>query len=198
MIISKEDTKKYIETDIYRNLGSYNSKILRKVKKGKCGTVSLLYYYRICHYYCGIDKKNIIQKFIHGIYYLRFKKYQDVCGIEMNQHMNIGYGLRLPHKGGIILHPLSMIGNNCEIMQGVTLGNNIRKDVDGVPIVGNEVLLCAGAKIVGSVHVGDCSIVGANAVVIKDVESNTIVGGVPAKKIGNCDGIHVVNKYVIK
>ncbi len=195
MSISKAETKKNIEIDIYRNLGSYNKRILRKVKNGRSGTLSLLYYYRICHYYCGLENKNIFQKFLHGIYYLRFKKYQDICGVEMNQHMEIGYGLRLPHKGGIILHPLSRIGNNCEIMQGVTLGNNIRKDVDGVPVIGNEVLLCAGAKIVGKVHVGDTSIVGANAVVIKDVERNTMVGGVPAKKIGDCDDRHVVNKY---
>ncbi len=195
MSISVEETKKNIEIDIYRNLGSYNKKILKKVRSGKCGTLSLLYYYRMCHYYSGIESKSIIQMFLHGIHYLKFKKYQDICGIEMNQHMDIGYGLRLPHKGGIILHPLSKIGNNCEIMQGVTLGNNIRKDVDGVPVVGNDVLLCAGSKIVGSVHIGDCSIVGANAVVIKDVDANTMVGGVPAKKIGICDDRHVVNKY---
>lgn len=193
---SKELKKKmnmYIKNDIHRNLGKYSKSIERKIFWDNHSTVSLLYFFRKCHYYSEI-KKNIFQKIAHGYCYIRFKKLQNNCGVEMNQHMEIGYGLRLPHKGSIILHPQAVIGNNCEIMQGVTLGNNILKDRDKVPTVGDEVLICAGAKLIGGITVGNHVVIGANAVVNKDVEDNVIVAGMPAKVVGVPNTEYVINK----
>ncbi len=192
MSITWRETKKYIGRDIYRNLESFKKTDFIKAFWGS-STVSTLVYYRMCHYYAEKASKNPFDLLIHSLCYLRFSRLKQKCGIELNQHTKIGYGLRLPHKGGIVIHPLATIGNNCEIMQGVTIGNNILKDRDAVARIGDGVLLSAGSKIIGGIRIGNCAIVGANAVVTKDVEDNTIVGGVPAKVIGKSDGRHIIN-----
>jgi len=194
MHMTWQETKKYIMMDVYRNLGSSTKKDVLKALVSN-STPGLLVYFRVCHYFAELDRKSLFQKLLHAFCYLRFKRLQDKCGVELNQHTRIGYGLRLPHKGGIIIHPLAVVGNNCEIMQGVTIGNNILKNRDGVAVIGDEVLLCAGAKIIGKVHIGNGVVVGANAVVNRDVEDSLIVGGIPAKVIGACDGRHVINKW---
>lgn len=140
-----------------------------------------------------LEKRNAAQFLFHSFCYIRFRQLQERCGIELNQRTEIGYGLRLPHKGGIIIHPGAKIGNHCEIMQGVTIGNNIMKSRDDVAVIGDEVLLCAGAKVIGKVRIGNTVIVGANAVVTHDVEDHRIVGGVPAREIGRCDDRFVIN-----
>ena len=194
MGMSWKETKKYIQWDVYRNLGIYSTKIVIKEVLKRSSTVGLLICYRMCHYYSELEKKNPVQKILHGLFYVRFKQLQEHCGIELNQHTNIGYGLRLPHKGNIVIHPQAQIGDLCEIMQGVTIGNNIMKSRDEVAEIGNQVMICAGAKIIGKVKTGNTVIVGANAVVTKDVPDETIVGGVPAKILGQCDDRFVINK----
>ena len=188
-----EETKQYIRYDFYRNLESCTGRDIRRAFFSNYSMVGLLLYYRLCHYWAKLPRRSLIQRLCHGFCYLRFQRLQKNCGIELNQHTQIGYGLRLPHRGGIIIHPQAVIGNNCEIMQGVTIGNNILKNRDAVAVIGNEVLLCSGAKIIGNVHIGNTVVVGANAVVVKDVPDCTIVGGVPAKEIGKCDSCFVIN-----
>lgn len=85
--------------------------------------------------------------------------------------------------GGLVIHANAVIGENCEIMQGVTIGNNALKSREEVAVIGNNVTLCAGSKVIGHVTVGDNVVVGANSVVVKDIPKNAIVGGIPAKII---------------
>ena len=188
-----EMTKEYIRKDFYRNLKSCSEKEIIKAFFSKRSTVGMLLYYRLCHYFAKLEKRNALQFLVHSFCYIRFRHLQERCGIELNQRTEIGYGLRLPHKGGIIIHPGAKIGNHCEIMQGVTIGNNIMKSRDDVAVIGDEVLLCAGAKIIGKVRIGNTVIVGANAVVTHDVGNDRIVGGVPAREIGRCDDRFVIN-----
>lgn len=80
---------------------------------------------------------------------------------------------------GVVIHSRAVIGENCTIAQQVTIGG--RSGIFNVPIIGNNVYLGAGCKVLGDVHVGDNVVIGANAVVIHDVPENAIVAGVPAK-----------------
>lgn len=90
----------------------------------------------------------------------------------------IGEGLYIQHGFSTIISAKS-IGKNCFINQQVTIGY----EGDESPVIGDNVRICAGAKVIGGVHVGDGAIIGANAVVIKDVSPNSTWGGVPAKVI---------------
>ena len=89
---------------------------------------------------------------------------------------DIGGGLLIQHGFSTII-TAARIGNNAKIFQQVTIGYN----EDKLPIIGDNVEVCCGAKVIGGVTVGNDVTVGAQALVIKDVEDNVVVGGVPAK-----------------
>ncbi len=194
LFMTRNEAREYIKHDLYRNLGTFSSGLMVKAALGFGGVTSFLYSFRMCQYYSGLGRKGLFTFLLHALCYARFRKLQYKYGIELNQHTQIGYGLRLPHRGGIVIHPGARIGNNCEIMQGVTIGNNIIKDRDAVATIGDNVLICAGAKIIGAVKVGNNVVIGANAVVTKNVPDNTIVAGVPATPIGTCDDRFVINR----
>lgn len=88
---------------------------------------------------------------------------------------NIGGGLLIQHGFATIIQA-EKIGSNVKIFQQVTIGYN----GDKRPIIGDNVEVCCGAKVIGGVHVGNNVTIGAQALVIKDVEDNVVVGGVPA------------------
>ncbi len=101
-----------------------------------------------------------------------------ITGISIPSQAAIGKGLRIHHFGGIIVHSKAVIGENCTIFQGVTLGD--RGGWGGAPRVGNRVLIGAGAKVIGNILIGDDCIIGANAVVLAAVPAAHLAVGVPA------------------
>lgn len=101
----------------------------------------------------------------------------------------IGKGTVIAYGGiGVVIHKKAKIGKNCVIESNVTIGG--RSNLPDLPVIGNNVFIGTGAKILGNVSIGDNVIIGANAVVIKDVPSNCIVAGVPAKIIKSNINIH--------
>jgi serine O-acetyltransferase len=95
----------------------------------------------------------------------------------------IGHRLVIEHSGGIVVHGQAVLGDDCIIRQGVTIGNKrLDKPMDA-PHIGNRVNIGAGAKILGAVHIGDDVEIGANAVVISDVPAGALAVGVPARVI---------------
>lgn len=99
-----------------------------------------------------------------------------IIGAEIPSSVVCGPGLALPHAGrGLIVHPLTVIGSNCMIFHRVTLA----ADRTGAPRIGNDVLIGAGACVIGAVRLGDGCRVGANCVVVKDVPPGAAVHAAP-------------------
>lgn len=99
-------------------------------------------------------------------------------GISIPAQSRIGKGLRIHHFGGIIVHSDAIIGEGCTLYQGVTLGD--LGGWGGVPRIGNDVVIGAGAKLLGCIEIGDHCRIGANAVVRSSVPADCLAVGVPA------------------
>jgi serine O-acetyltransferase len=106
-------------------------------------------------------------------------------GISIPFDTAVGEGLYIGHFGGIVVSHRAVIGHNCNLSQGVTIGVANRGTRQGAPALGDGVYIGPGAKIVGGVTVGDNVAVGANCVVTKDVPDDAVVVGVPARVISH-------------
>ena len=115
-------------------------------------------------------------------YLVGFKLVEMLAGVSLPAHARIGKGLYIGHFGNIIVHPDTIMGERCSLSQGVTIGV-LGGERQGVPRVGNDVYIGAGAKILGDVTVGDGAVIGANAVVLVDVPPGATAVGVPARII---------------
>lgn len=118
------------------------------------------------------------------IYIILSKLVEILCGITIGSTAKIGRRLSIEHHGCIVIHGDAVIGDDCLIRHGVTLGNTGYDDPYGAPRIGDRVQIGAGAKILGRVVIGSDVIIGANAVVVHDVPDRAAVGGVPARPLG--------------
>jgi serine O-acetyltransferase len=110
---------------------------------------------------------------------LRHRFWSVVSGADIPINSDIGGGLLIPHPNGIVIHPEAKIGPNCLIFQQVTIGSR----GPGVPEIEGHVDIGAGARLLGSIHVGAHAKIGANAVVLTDVPRGASFGGIPARRI---------------
>jgi serine O-acetyltransferase len=108
-----------------------------------------------------------------------------ISGISIPASTKIGHSFYIAHFGGIVLNSKSIIGNNCNISQGVTIGVSGVGEKRGVPIIGNNVYIGVNAVIVGKIKIENNVLIGACSLVNKDVQENSIVIGVPAIKVSN-------------
>lgn len=104
-----------------------------------------------------------------------------LTGIDLPRRAQIGPGLRIWHFGGIFVHFASVIGRNCTIRHQVTIGS--RRGEFDVPLLGDDVDIGAGAKVLGKIRIGNRVTIGANAVVLDDVPDDHLAVGVPARII---------------
>ncbi len=111
------------------------------------------------------------------------RKYQIKYGFQIYPETQIGEGLYLGHWGALVINPNTTIGKNCNIAQGVTIGQQNRGKNKGVPMIGNEVWIGANAVIVGGIKIGNDVLIAPNAYVNFDVPSHSVVVGNPAKII---------------
>lgn len=107
-----------------------------------------------------------------------------VFGVDIHPAARIGSGIMLDHATGIVIGETAEVGDMSSLLHGVTLGGSGKEGGDRHPKVGRNVMIGAGAKILGNIHIGHCARVAAGSVVLKDVPPNTTVAGVPAKVVG--------------
>lgn len=114
-------------------------------------------------------------------------------GISIPDTTEIGSGFYIGHFGAIVVNSKTVIGKNCNISQGVTLGQLNRGKRIGCPVIGDNVFIGPGAKILGNVHVGEYAAIGANCVVVDDVPPHAVVVGVPGKVISDAGSEGYIN-----
>ena len=105
------------------------------------------------------------------------------CGVTIGVAAHIGRRLIIEHSGAIVIHGHAVIGDDCIIRQGVTIGNRRINQPLEAPHIGSRVNIGAGAKILGAVRIGNDAEIGANAVVLCDVPAGCLAVGVPARII---------------
>jgi serine O-acetyltransferase len=100
----------------------------------------------------------------------------------------IGPGLYIGHFGGITVSPETVMGKDCSISPGVTIGLSGKGDRLGVPVIGDDVYVAPGAKLIGKIRIGSSVKIGANAVVYRDIPDNAVVALDPGFRIVSFTG----------
>ena len=106
-----------------------------------------------------------------------------MTGVEIHPAAKIGRGLVIDHGTGVVIGETAEVGDDCTIYQGVTLGGTGKDTGKRHPTVGNEVMIGAGAKVLGPFRVGDGSKIAANAVVLEEIPANSTAVGIPARVV---------------
>lgn len=113
-----------------------------------------------------------------------------MTGVEIHPGATIGRGLVIDHGAAVVIGETAEIGDNCTLYQGVTLGGTGKDTGKRHPTLGNNVLVGAGAKVLGPFSVGDNAKIAANAVVLKEIPSGCTAVGIPAKVV-KCGNVRV-------
>ena len=128
-------------------------------------------------------KNNIFAKIACIPIRLIYKLQACLSGIQLPLGTSVGGGIMMHHFSCIVIARSAVIGENCTIHQGVTIGRVTAGKHAGVPTLADHVVAFAGAKIIGNITLGSHTVVGANAVVIRDIPDNCVAVGVPAKVV---------------
>lgn len=131
----------------------------------------------------------IVHRVAHGLEHLRIPLIpkllmtiaRGVTGIEIHPAATLGPGLFIDHGAGVVIGETAVLGRNVTLFQGVTLGGTGKDKGKRHPTLGDNVVVGAGAKVLGNITVGRDSMIGANAVVIRDVPEHSTVVGVPGR-----------------
>jgi serine O-acetyltransferase len=174
------DELKYLwYTDLYRYIGKAGTKrtyiylLLRNLG------YRYIFLMRLC-YYLSHNKKTIFRRIILRFFLELLRHYTIRLGVSIPHYTEIGSGLFLPHPNSIVVNSLAVIGKNCTICHGVTIGSANRGKKKGCPVIGDEVYISPGAVIIGKVKVGNGVIIGANSVVSEDLPDNAVTAGNPS------------------
>ncbi len=106
-------------------------------------------------------------------------------GVDIHPAARFGQGIMLDHATGFVVGETAVVGDNCSFLHAVTLGGSGKETGDRHPKIGDNVLIGAGAKVLGNIKVGTCSRIAAGSVVLSEVPPHVTVAGVPAKIVGS-------------
>ena len=134
--------------------------------------------YRFGRWRYGV-RPALLRKLLSLVYKVLYKLVQILTGIELPCEVVIGRNFVIDHFGGIVISGYAQFGDDCRIRNGVVVGlKNVHEPI--APVIGNNVDIGAGAKVLGNICIGNNVVIGANAVVLIDVPDNSLAVGVPA------------------
>lgn len=185
-----KETKALIAKDLSRltPLPVGGGKVLRYLITNH--SFKITFWFRVASYLH--EKKGLLWKILYSFVYVVYKHYMYKTGIQLLVGAKIGGGLTFAHFSCIIIHYAAQIGENCTIYQGVTIGGTREP---GSTVIGDNVVIFSGVKIIRNVTIGDNVVIGANAVVTKDIPSESVVVGVPAKVVNN-DARRILKRFI--
>ncbi|WP_102109367.1 serine O-acetyltransferase [Oceaniglobus roseus] len=124
----------------------------------------------------------------------------EVFGIDIHPAARIGQGIMIDHAHSIVIGETAVVGDNVSMLHSVTLGGTGKEDHDRHPKIGDGVLIGAGAKVLGNIHIGHCSRIAAGSVVLEDVPPMKTVAGVPARIVGEagCSQPSIMMNHLLK
>lgn len=137
--------------------------------------------YRVAHWLWNDGRKDLA--------YFAQMRVSEQFGVDIHPAARIGQGIMIDHAHSIVIGETAVVGDNVSMLHAVTLGGTGKEHDDRHPKIGDGVLIGAGAKVLGNIHVGHCCRIAAGSVVLKDVPACKTVAGVPARIVGEagCD-----------
>jgi serine O-acetyltransferase len=165
----KENLKEIIKADLYRNCGKVSVKQFL-IHLFYSRSFKITFWLRLTAN-ASEKRRNVLKK-------LFLMKYKRVCKhycVDIPYMTSIGSGFLIYHGFGIVIHRDAVIGKNVSISHQVTIGS----EKGFSPTISDKVIISPGAKIFGKVEIGENSVIGANAVVVKDVPANSVSVGIP-------------------
>lgn len=183
------ECRKNITSDLYRltdvNMGGLKYFLFN-------ASFRITFWFRIGSYL--ITKHNFLAKMLSILVLLIHKHNQYLTGIQLFFGTQIGEGLTFGHFSCIVINGGTVIGKNCTIFQGVTIGS-VRGPKGGVPVIGNNVVIASEAQVIGGIKIGNNVMVGSGAVVVSDIPDNSVVVGNPGKVV-SFNGKENVKYYI--
>jgi serine O-acetyltransferase len=170
-----------INSDLDRYVITDNLSWVRVIftKRGLWATIQYRYS-RWVNLHCHVPGLRPLLKVFCALWRLGIEM---ITGIELPNRAEIGKGLFIPHAHGIIIHQDCLIGDYCNLSQDVSIGLAGRGENAGTPKIGHRVFIGPGAKVIGSITIGNDVAIGSNAVVTKDLPDHAVAVGIPAKII---------------
>ena len=190
MIKTKNDLKRYLDED-RKAYGKKEHFTLKEKIVGKLFPDNNWEYtkcLRKLEYYT--NNNNMLRRFWQA---RKLGKLKRKTGIHLEPNV-AGPGIYIVH-GSVIISSIAKLGENCKVQQYVTIGGTSRYNNSGAPTIGNRVFIGAGAAVIGNIKIADDVVIGANAVVAKDIlEPGITVAGAPARKISDQNSYHYLNR----
>lgn len=143
---------------------------------------SYVFWFRI---YSSIANSKYPLRLLRPIVKLLHELNSVLVGVQIPLYAKIGGGLCIKHFSGVVVNGYATLGWNITLFQNVTIGRSFAGKNNGVPKIGNNVIIFPGASVIGNIEIGDNVVIGANSVVLTDIPSNSIVAGNPARVVSN-------------
>ncbi len=163
--------RQLVRADLYRKTGASGFNVFVKALATDMG-FKHMFWLRTTSF---CRARPVLRRTLYPLVRTVYHHYQHKHGVWIPPTTKIGPGLFLEHLGDIVINSRAVIGKNCNLGNGVTIGQSNRGARQGTPQIGDNVFIGPGAKIIGGVKVGDHAAIGVNCVVVKDIPENAVV-----------------------